>query len=178
MTCPILPHMRRFARREDGNASVEFVIVVPIFIALIMMSIELGYVTLRQTMLERGVDIAVRDIRLSTGTAPQHSNIKQKICDEAMIIPNCLDALRLEMVAADPRNFTALDPVPDCVDVSEPANPLRAFQNGQSNELMLLRACAIYDPFFPDDMLGDHLITVSGGQPAFVSMSAFVQEPS
>lgn len=167
-----------WARNEDGNASVEFVIVVPVFIAMMIMSIELGYVTLRQTMLERGLDIAVRDIRLSTSSSPQHSEIKQTICDEAMIIPNCSSNLRLEMISADPRNFAGINPVPDCVDLSQPAKPLRAFENGQSNELMILRACAIYDPIFPEDMLGEKLIKASNGQPAFVSMSAFVQEPS
>lgn len=166
-----------WARNESGNASVEFVLVVPIFLALMIMSIELGYVTLRHTMLERGLDIAVRDIRLSTGSAPQHGAIKQTICDEAMIIPNCTNNLRLEMISTDPRNFTGIDPVPDCVDVSQPAKPLRAFENGQSNELMILRACAIYNPIFPDDMLGAKLVKASNGQPAAVSMSAFVQEP-
>ena len=82
------------------------------------------------------------------------------------------------MINADLRNFTNIDPTADCVDKAEPAKPVRKFEEGQSNELMILRACAIYDPVMSGALLGSKLIAQSGGQPAMVSMSAFVQEPT
>lgn len=178
MTKYLSNYFARWARDTSGNASVEFVLVFPIFLTLMIMSIELGYVTLRHTMLERGLDIAVRDIRLETATTPQHDKIKQTICDEAMIIPDCANNLRLEMVPVDLRNFSNISAVPDCIDNAEPAKPVRSFEEGQSNELMVLRACAIYDPIFPKAMLGSKLVEANNGQPAFVSMTAFVQEPT
>ena len=68
--------LRRFFHKEDGNASVEFVLVFPAFLSLLLMSIELGFVTMRHPLLERGLDIAVRELRLGTGTVPQHDQIK------------------------------------------------------------------------------------------------------
>jgi len=50
----IVRRLRRLVRREDGNATVEFMIIVPIYLMLMVMSLELSFITLRQTMLERG----------------------------------------------------------------------------------------------------------------------------
>lgn len=169
--------LRRFRREESGTASVEFMILVPFLIGFITFSIELGAVTLRAAMLERGLDIAVREIRLGTGTAPQHDAIKQIICDNALVITNCAEKLRLEMVPTDLRNFAALDPTPDCTDEEQPTLPVRNFIPGGQNQLMLLRACVKYEPIFPEAMLGSALAKDSSGEVALITMSAFVQEP-
>lgn len=173
----LIKYLRRVKKDESGNASVEFFIVFPVFIIMMLMSIELGFVTLRHTMLERGMDMAVREIRLGTGTAPQHDEIKQLVCDGAGFILNCETQLRLEMRSADIRNFGALDTTADCTDVAEPSKPVREFTPGQQNELMLLRACYKYDPIFPDDFLGEALEQDASGQAQIITMTAFVQEP-
>ncbi|MCZ7676075.1 MAG: pilus assembly protein [Roseovarius sp.] len=177
MTRPGMNRLRRFLADEGGNATVEFVLVFPVFLALMIMSIELGFVTLRHTLLERGLDMAVREIRLGTGTAPEHDQIKRIICDNALMVRDCEQNLRLEMRPADLRAFSSLDTTPDCTDASEPSKPVRAFTPGQQNRLMLLRACLRFDPLFPDRLLGSALQTDATGQGAIVSMTAFVQEP-
>ena len=169
--------LARFRGEDKGTASVEFVLVFPVFLSLMLMSIELGFVTLRHTLLERGLDMAVRDIRLGTGTAPQHDQIKQMVCDYAGFIKNCDQNLRLEMSPTDLRAYSGLDSTPDCTDKAEPTKPLRGFKHGTQNQLMLLRACYRYEPFFPDDFLGKALVQDSSGQASIVSMTAFVQEP-
>lgn len=169
--------LRHFMRSEDGTASVEFVIVVPVFLGILVMSVELGFVTLRNTMLERGLDVAVRELRLGTGNAPQHDEIKQIICDNTLVINNCMANLRLEMKSTDIRAFSALDPVADCSDEAEPAKPLRKFEAGDENELMLLRACLQYKPLFPEEFLGAAMRKNSSGQVEMVAMTSFVQEP-
>ena len=174
---PAARHLRRLLRDTSGTATVEFVLVVPIFISLIMMSIELGFVTLRHTMLERGLDIAVRDIRLGTGTAPQHDQIKKIICDNALIIADCENSLRLEMRPTDIRNYTPLSDVPDCTDAANPAKPVKQWTPGQQNQLVLMRACLKYNPLFPKEALGSALDKDSSGQAVTVAMTAFVQEP-
>ncbi len=169
--------MSRLVRGEDGNASVEFMIIVPIYLALMVMSLELSFITLRQTMLERGLDIAVRDIRLGTGTAPTHDAIKTRICQEAYIIPDCENSVRLEMVPTDMRNLTSLGGQAMCTDKEEEGAPVLTFTPGQQNQLMFLRACAKYDPLFPAWHLARAMNQDSSGQIAIVTMSAFVQEP-
>lgn len=177
MPAPAQGRIARFLRDESGNASVEFIIVFPVYLSLLIMSIELGLITLRHTLLERGLDIAVREIRLGTGTAPQHDDIKELICENAIMVLDCEKNLQLEMRSADLRAYSSLDTTADCTDSSEPTKPVREFTPGAQNELMLLRACLRYDPLFPDDYLGSALNKDASGQSAVIAMSAFVQEP-
>ena len=59
---------------------------------------------------------------------------------------NCVDIPTVGMGAAkkptDLRNFTQLDPSPDCTDAADESKPLREFTPGGENQLMMLRACA------------------------------------
>ncbi|WP_299851217.1 TadE/TadG family type IV pilus assembly protein [uncultured Roseovarius sp.] len=174
-------YFRRLKGDEAGNASVEFVIIVPTFIMLMTMSIELGFVTIRHTMLERGLDIAVRQIRLGTGEPSTYEEIKEVICDNAPILANCETELRLEMQPVDLRAYSSLDAKPKCIENSQPVEPAvlkKEFVFGGVNELMVLRACFLYDPIFPDEMMGRALQKDDYGKTAIVTMSAFVQEPS
>ncbi|MFU1476270.1 TadE/TadG family type IV pilus assembly protein [Roseovarius sp. C7] len=172
-----LSRRARFWREQAGNATVEFVIVFPVFLALFLFSLELAIITLRHTMLERGLDIAVRELRLGTGSAPQHDDIKQIICDNAMVISSCDATLRLEMVRTNIRTLATMPQDVNCVDSSEEAAPVRQFENGQQNDLMLLRACVKYSPLLPGMDLAQALDKDGAGQVAIVSRTAFVQEP-
>ncbi|WP_324753706.1 pilus assembly protein [Roseovarius sp. Pro17] len=183
--------LARLTHREDGNASVEFMVIMPLYMALLIMSLELSFITLRHTMLERGLDIAVRDIRLGTGkftptpgndddgTATQayHDTIKKRICDEAYVINDCENNLKLEMIRSDMRNLTTLGGQVECTDKEEEGAATFNFTPGQQNDLMFLRACAKYDPIFPTWQLARALEKDASGQIAIVSMSAFVMEP-
>lgn len=177
MTVHILRRLRRFRRDQTGNATMEFVLIVPLYMGLMVMSVELGMITLRNTLLERGLDIAVREVRLGTGTAPAHDDIKRLVCENALMIRGCESNLRLEMRPGNIRDFTALDATPDCTDRSEDSNPVRQFTPGQENQLMLMRACIKYDPLFPSGFMGSALTKDSSGQVAIVSTTSFVQEP-
>lgn len=174
-------YYRRFRKEESGNASVEFFIIFPTFIILMLMSIELSFITLRHTLLERGMDIAVRQIRLGTGEPSNHAEIKDVICEGAAFIANCDTELRLEMKPVDMRAYAPLDEEVKCIENSEPVDPAvlqQDFVFGGTNELMILRACYRYDPFFPDGLLGQALTKDENGKAAIVTMTAFVQEPT
>ena len=169
--------LRRFRREERGSMTVEFALWFPFFLVFMYTSFELGTLTMRHAMLERGLDIAVRDIRLGTGTAPQHDQIKTTICDNAIVIPGCESNLRLEMLRTDMTNWQSLPADPDCTDRSEEVRPVRQFQPGTSNQLMLLRACLKVRPFSPASKLVNYLETDGAGDVSLVVTSAFVQEP-
>lgn len=173
----LFSRLRRFRRSDDGSATIEFAITFPSLLFLILSGVELGFVNLQHAMLERAMDMTVRDIRLGTGTAPQHDDIKALICARAGFIEDCDDNLRLEMIQVDPRAWVAPPTDPDCTDQSEDVEPVRSFVNGQDNELMILRACAKIKPIFPTTGLGASLKKDGAGFFALVSSSAFVQEP-
>lgn len=168
----------RFCKDESGAASViEFVIILPLFAVFLGAMVEMGWMNIRHAMLERGLNTTVREIRLSTGFVPEYSDIRQKICDTAAIIPECTNTLRLEMKVVDPRAFAGIPSAAECQNSAEDARPLRNFQSGDDNEIMLLRACYKFKPVFPTTGLGGQLAKDSEGFTAIVSTSAFVQEP-
>lgn len=170
--------IRRFWRAEDGNGTIEFAITFPAMLVFMLSGIELGLMTLNHASLERAMDLTVRDIRLGTGTAPQHDEIKDLICDRAGFIPNCSDNLRLEMVQVDPRAWAGVPREATCTDASREVQPKITFKNdAKDNELMILRACAKINPVFPTTGLGKNIKKDGAGQYALVSTSAFVQEP-
>ena len=177
MIARILQPFRTFRSREDGNVTVEFAIVVPLFMMILMSTVELGLITIKQSMLERALDLTVRDLRLGTGAAQQHDDIRDTICARSGFIDNCNTSLRLEMVQVDPFNWVAIDETPDCVNTVEEVQPVRSFTSGQSNELMFIRACMKFKPVFPTWGLGDSLEKDIDGRVSLFASSAFVQEP-
>ena len=54
----------RKAKEEDGTATIPFVIFLPFFLILVVSSLEMGLLMVRHVMLERGLDMAVRGLRL------------------------------------------------------------------------------------------------------------------
>lgn len=171
--------IRRWCRREDGNATIEFVILFPMFMILLISSVEMGMITLRHTLMDRAIDLTVRDIRLSTGQspAPQHDEIRDLICERAAIIPECTLNLKVEMIRMDLRAWADPPARFDCVDREQPVQPVSQFVNGSENEMMLIRICAMFKPVFPLAGLGRDLQTDAAGYVAMVSSTAFVQEP-
>jgi Flp pilus assembly protein TadG len=177
MSRALTRRLRRFHGSEDATATLEFAIVFPFFISLFLSSVELGLITFQHSMLERGLDMAVRDVRLGTGTNPTAEDIKDGVCYYAGVLPDCDTNLRLEMVTVDPRNFTPPPARADCTDQSEDPRPLRNFVHGGANQMMMLRACYVFSPIFPTAGLGAQLVTDGAGNAAMTATSAFVQEP-
>jgi len=169
---------RGFFKREDGTASLEIVLVLPAFMTLFMMAFEGGRISLNHVMLERGLDLTVRDVRIGRLLEPKHSDLKKRICEYASIIPDCTENLQLEMVRMDVRAWTTeLDGDVSCIDRAEEVQPAVRFTNGGNNELMVLQVCSLFDPVVPTSGLGKEIPKESGGAYALVASAAFVMEP-
>lgn len=174
---PPVPFLQRFRRSEDGNGTIEFVLFVPFFLMLFLSSFELGMLLARNVMLDRGMDIAIRQVRLGQMDPVNHGRMKSAVCDAAVIIPDCMNSLRLEMRPLDPRNWANIPNGADCVDVEDPSIPVRQFVAGQPNQLMIVRACALFNPIAPTAALGAGLHRQSGDMYALTSSAAYVVEP-
>ncbi len=171
--------LRRFARREDGQLIAEFALVIPLIFTIFLTTVELGIYSMRQMFLDRGLDMAVRQVRLNTSARFDHVAIKTMICNFAGFIDNCDSQLQLEMAPIDLRNFTGLDTTVGCTDAAQPVQPVTQFINGGQHEMMLMRACYKFDPIFPTSGLGYEMAENGdgAGMAKMVSMTAFVQEP-
>lgn len=174
--------LRRFRRKEDGGPTIEFVLVFTPFFILSVSAFELGLLMTRHAMLERGLDMAVREVRLNTNVDFTETQVKTMICNAAGIIPNCMSQLRLEMVAVDlftnnSVNPTKLQPDASCTDMTDQSAAPRNFDNGIANQMMVVRACGKFSPMLPETALGYFLSRMDSGYYRLVSTSAFVMEP-
>ena len=174
--------LRRFRRNEDSGPTVEFALVFVPFFLLVVSAFELGLLMTRHVMMERGMTMAVRELRLNTDTEVNEDQLKAMICNGAGIIPNCTQQLRLEMIAVDYAvengmgpNIVARDA--SCVDENDPFAPARNYQNGIANQMMVVRACGRFVPMLPETALGWFLSRMDNGYYRLVSTSAFVMEP-
>lgn len=78
---------RKFlCRDERGTATVEFVIVFPLIIAVFMSTFEAAMLTAKYTMMERALDITIRELRLNANTPLSESDVKDRICNETLLI--------------------------------------------------------------------------------------------
>ncbi|APX12358.1 TadE/TadG family type IV pilus assembly protein [Tateyamaria omphalii] len=170
--------LRRFRREEDGHMVVEFALAIPLMFTLFMTSVELGIYQVRQGFLDRGLDMAVRNVRLNTSANYSHSDIKQMVCEFSGFLEDCDTALKLEMTPVSARSFSGFSHSPDCADISMPVTPSTTFVHGREHELMMLRACYSFQPVFPMTGLGASFSKDGAGRVKMTAMSGFVQEPS
>ena len=177
MTRNILPLLKRFRTSEDGSVVAPVALWMPVFLMLIISSIELGTVTIRHTVLERALDQTVREVKLGIGPT-SHDQMKESICNKVSVLPGCMETLHLEMIPLDMRNWSEPPATADCRDVSQPVTPQRAFTNGRGGQMMYLRACYKFKPVTPIGSLNASLPKDNQGYTGLVSTSAFVHEPS
>lgn len=175
---PLFAGLRRLRKREDGNATVEFVILFPMFMIIFVSAFESGLLMVRQVMLERALDLSVRGLRLGTWTPPTHDDLKRNICNLAGIIPDCMNSILVELQPVDKTTWQPLNVNAQCVDRDSTIAPVLNVNAGTDNELMLVRVCAVFDPIFPTTGLGMQLGKDATGAYALVATSAFVNEPS
>lgn len=177
---------REFRGNQEGNATIEFVILFPAFMFLFLTGFEAGYYMVRNVALERAVDIAIRDVRLGNGNAsgqvPGYAALKMRICEEAAIIPDCMRSVKVELkpinvgqgnVAAATAGGTK------CIDADAPPNAKQDgfYDTGAQNQMMLVRICAITQPLFPTTGIGVGMRIDNKGNYAIVASNSFVNEP-
>ncbi|MFQ6552757.1 TadE/TadG family type IV pilus assembly protein [Aestuariibius insulae] len=169
----------QFRNCEDGNQTINFVFLFPAIMLIFLNTIEVGIYSIRHVVLERGLDVTVRNIRLNTSTPVSANDVRRMICQNSLLIPDCDNSVKVEMRPVDPRNVsgTIVPREVSCVDRSKEAKPAGDVATGIENDLMILRVCALFDPFFPTTGLGRSMPKVSEGAYALVSTAAFAMEP-
>ena len=173
--------MKRLARgfrREEGTATIEFVMAVPVLLTVFMASFESGLLMTRAIMLEQAVDITMRELRLGHYTLPDSALLKTEICKRTVIFNDCEDNIMIEMTRVNTANWALPKTDVTCVDREEEIQPVTVLQIGQQNDVMLVRVCVIQDALFPTSKYGLRLATDAQGGYGLVTVSAFVTEPS
>ncbi len=170
--------LRGFAQAEHGSVALDFVIVLPLVLTILLSSFEAGYTMLRMVMMERSLDIAVRDLRVGAlGQNPSHAALRARFCEQATLMPHCETEVMLELQVINRGTWTGFNKAPVCVDRTAEMEPPITFSPGGTNEIVTIRACAVFDPFFPTTKWGLRLIPDASGGYQLAAMSAFVNEP-
>jgi Flp pilus assembly protein TadG len=163
--------------REDGTATTEFVIVIPLLIGVFMASLESGLIMVRSTLLEQSVDMTMRNLRLGQYPVVDADLLKTEICSRTIVFPNCQANIMIEMRRVSTSTW-ALPTTPiTCVEREEEAQPVVTLQIGQQNDVMLVRVCIVQDLIFPTTGLGLAMPQDAQGGIGLIAESAFVTEP-
>lgn len=174
--------LARFARGSSGTASVEFAILFPPIFFLFASGIEAGLLMTRNVMLERSVDLAVRDLRLGTPTPPSYEELREQICQQMLLDQNfsCLDNLQVELQPVSSETWSPLNGDARCINREEEINPVdnTVYETGVNNDFMLVRVCIQVNPLLPNYALGAMLDSDGNNGYSLVATSAFVNEPS
>jgi hypothetical protein len=170
--------IRGFARDETATATVEFVIMLPIVMTLFVAVFETGMILSRQVLLERSLDEAVRILRLSRGLNLTAADIAQAICDNTGAIRDCDRVLVVDLRRIDQTTYALPEQDVTCVNRQDiDVTPANLFEQGQDNDLILIRTCAIIDRILPFSGFGLNLARDDTGGLHLVAASVFVNEP-
>lgn len=174
----LLRRLRRRFGREDGTATVEFVLLFPVYVAILFSGIEAGIVMTRQVMLERAVDVSMRELRLGQMEDPSHARLRDAICEHTVVIRDCRNVLLLELRPIDTTTWSGLQDPTTCVDREEDIQPVTQFLPGGENQLMLVRACVIVDPIVPGSIMAMALPRDPSGGFRLLAATIYVNEPA
>jgi hypothetical protein len=166
-------------RREDGTASMEFVLVIPVIMAIFMASFESGLLMVRSIMLEQSVDMTMRELRLGHYPDATNQKLKKEICDLTVIFSDCVSNMKIELQRVSTTSWSLPSEPIKCVNRQEPIVPVvQPANSGQQNDLMLIRVCVVLQAMFPTTGLGLKLPLDADGGYGLIARSAFVVEPS
>lgn len=173
----LLSRLFRRARCEDGTATFEFVIVVPIIVLTCMASIEAGFYMTKHVLMERGLDMVIRDARLGNLGIINHDKLRTLICNQAKYLGDCENSLKVELLPVSTTTFSMPAERATCIDKGEPTKALTTVTPGSSHEIMVVRVCVVQDPMFPSTGIGLRLQPSYGGGYQLIATSVFVNEP-
>jgi Flp pilus assembly protein TadG len=172
--------LRRLWQREEGSVTIPSVLFLPFFLMVLVSTVDLSMITIRQSLLDRAVDDTARIMRLGIEPMPDHTTLKRGICNRVALAPDCMESLTVEVIEIDKKTWSTAraGTAVSCIDHSQQDSSEMLLQRGQEDQLMMMRVCMKIKPMMTSTGLGGQLIKDSTGAIALVSVTAFVNEPN
>lgn len=168
---------QRFRKDDEGGVSLEFVAIFPIFMFLFLASVEISIFMARTALLERALDMNVRELRLGTLSPLTHEQLGVQVCEDSLLGSECPTAVKLEMTPVSRADWSLPTGGVTCIDRESLLDPVIAFNPGTENQLIIIHACIVLEPFFGTTKYALGLPVQSDGGVAIRAASTFVNEP-
>lgn len=170
--------MRAGFRREDGTATMEFVLVIPVIMVIFMASFESGLLMVRSIMLEQAVDKTMRELRLGHYGQVSNTLLKKEICARTVIFANCVDSMKIQMDRVSTTTWNIPPQQSSCINRSAAVDPVVNYGAMTDNDLMMIRVCVTLQAMFPSSGIALQLPSDDDGGYGLVARSVFSIEPT
>ena len=105
---------RKLAGDEAGSPAVEFALVFPVFIAIVLATLQAGSIFLVKAFFESGAEEAARIVLTNRTDSLTAAQFQAQICDQLTALFNCGEVtIELEPVPAGTTNLKTLLPTFD-----------------------------------------------------------------
>lgn len=171
---------RRLVADGSGAAAIEFAIIAPMFIALVLSILEAGYFFFVSSAVDQASARASRLIRTgqaqSAATPIDRAAFFDEICDVVRHFGDCSEQMTIDVSRFSDFDDLAADlSAPVCRDADDDAVDALPYNVGAQREIVRVRICFLYKPINP--ALGLDLSEAADGSRKMISVSIFRNEP-
>jgi Flp pilus assembly protein TadG len=166
--------LRRFIRKQDGAAAVEFALVAAPFLALVFAIMETAIVFFAGQALETAAADSARLIM--TGQAQtqgfDQAKFKEAVCGKIYGLFNCNAGLYIDV-----KNYSSFATINTAKPIDNQGNMVNNFgyQPGGPGDIVVVRLMYQWPVYV--SLLGLNLSDMAGGKRLLVSTMAFRNEP-
>lgn len=166
--------IRRFARRDDGIAAVEFGIVAAPFLALMFAIMETAVVFFASQTLETAVADSSRLImtgQAQTGNFSE-TQFKQAVCAKILGLFDCSNGIKIDV-----KKYSGFSSISNAKPIDANGNLQTNFgyDPGKQGDIVVVRL--MYEWPIYVSLLGFNLADMSGGKRLIIATAAFRNEP-
>ncbi len=144
----------RFGRDQSGTSTVQYVLMIPLVFAILLLALDSGLSTMRAALMDRAMDMTARSIRNGTLASPTIGNIRTDLCARMTMFPNCATTLKVQIYSVERATFTMPATTPACADSGSAVAPVRRYTPGGASNLAVVRACMEISTFTPTGLIG------------------------
>jgi Flp pilus assembly protein TadG len=165
---------RRFLRKNDGAAAVEFAMVAAPFLALVFAILETAIVFFAGQVLETATADSARLIM--TGQAQKsgfsQAQFKQEVCNRVFGLFDCDGGIKVDV-----RTYTSFSSanMSKPIDANGNVTFTPSYQPGSPGDIVVVRL--LYEWPVYVSLLGLNLADLSGGKRLIMATAAFRNEP-
>jgi Flp pilus assembly protein TadG len=166
--------LRRFLRRNDGAAAIEFAMVAAPFLALVFAILQTAVVFFAGQALETAAADSARLIM--TGQAQQQgfsqAQFKEQVCSRVYGLFDCASGIQVDV-----RTYSSFSAINNAkpIDANGNLNLTASYQPGGPGDIVVVRLLYQWPVYV--SLLGLNLADMAGNSRLIIATAAFRNEP-